>query len=100
MRYRRKAIEVDAIQWTGENLAEIGEWVKPATVHRTSIHGLIEVIDGSRGLVVRLWGNDWLIRHGGGTLSSVDADAFAVAYEPADSPPYTTTSGSLPRGAT
>ena len=33
MRYRKKPVEIEAVQWTGENLEEIEEFAKGALVH-------------------------------------------------------------------
>ena len=37
MRYRKKPVEIEAVQWTGENLEEIEEFAKGALVHRLSL---------------------------------------------------------------
>jgi hypothetical protein len=73
-RYRKKAIEVEAVQWTGENREEVEAFVAETPY----------TIDGA---TVRIWGataavGDWLIKTDTGRLESELPTVFETTYEP------------------
>jgi hypothetical protein len=79
MKYRRKPVVIDAVQWTGSNLEEINGLTFGSTVGSTDSDGLlIDTIDGR----LPLSSGDWIIRGITGRLYSCKPDVFAATYEP------------------
>jgi hypothetical protein len=79
--FRKKPVVIEAVEWNGNRLSEVPEWLSQA----------IEAMPGQVGSVVRVGDNihiptlegtmiaspgDWIIR-------GVKADIFAATYEPA-----------------
>lgn len=78
-RYRTRSVEVDAVQWTGSNVAELLAWAA-YNVTRQPGDGLS--ISTPAGTVwARL--NDWIIRDESGHFRCMTPAAFERAYEPA-----------------
>lgn len=82
MRFRKKPIEVEAIQWDGANANEVlGFVLTGASVRRKGLHELvIETLDGemtvSRG--------DWIIKGIKGEFYPCKPDIFAASYDPVE----------------
>lgn len=83
-RYRKRPVVIDAVQFTGTNLAEITEFIgeEPPTRH----HGL---------MIVTLEGElfaspgDWIIRGVQGEFYPCKPEIFDATYEPVyDGTPY------------
>jgi hypothetical protein len=93
-RFRKKPVEVDAVQWTGKNHAEIFELMSgsaPAIEHAPEswAHRCAEV--DRLGLTIpTLEGNmtanqgDWIIRGTKGEIYPCKPDIFAEIYEPVE----------------
>ena len=87
MRFKKKPVIIDAIQWTGDNLPELLEFGAP--VKRTSFN-LGELIvktleDGSKEQVQHIASiGDWIIRGTLGEYYACKPAAFADYYEPAE----------------
>ena len=88
MKYRRKPEIVEAVQWTGENLKEIGASLPHAKlrVHPFDRHdgtvGEVLLIDGE-GWCAEAIRREWVVRSREGV--TVEApDAFAEAFEPVE----------------
>lgn len=79
MRYRTRPVEVDAIQWTGDNLAEVFAWAG-YNVNRQPGDGIS--ITTPAGTV---WGRiqDWIVRDEAGYFKCVSPSVFDRTYEPA-----------------
>jgi len=80
-RYRKKPVEVEAVQWTGENVAEIGALTEPSVpkldpVTRTLYFGGDQFAKAG----------DFIVRDFDGALRGVTPRAFEATYEevPAD----------------
>lgn len=71
MKVRLKPVDVEVIQYTGDNDAEVAEFVG---------------MDAGDAVVVKeelkLENDDWVIQGAGGNFFSVTPDVFAVCYEP------------------
>lgn len=76
-RFRTKPVEVDAIQWTGDNLVEVMAWCGFNAKHQPD--GGLSILTNEGTLWVR-HGN-WVIRSRGDELRSCSPATFADAYE-------------------
>jgi len=82
-RYRKKPVEIEAVQWTGNNYVEVGSLVELSDWdgHSVSI--------GNDGLVIhtregdmRADPGDWVIRGVAGELYPCKPEIFEQTYEP------------------
>lgn len=81
MRYRKKPVEVESIQWTGENIHEIERFAmgslsiqyldEPPTIHINTIEGLLKASVG-----------DYIIKGIKGEFYPCKPDIFEQTYEP------------------
>ena len=80
-KFRKKVIELEAIQWTGENLLDVTDFVgDPANVM-----GQIQTLFiNSEDNVVTVVPNDWIIKGVKGEFYPCKPDIFAATYEPAE----------------
>lgn len=78
MKFRKKPVVIDAIQWTGDNIEEIGEFL-------TGVHwataGRNPVIPTREGDMTAS-PNDWIIKGVAGEFYPCKPDIFAATYEP------------------
>jgi hypothetical protein len=92
MRFRKKPVVIDAIQWTGDNLREIIEftgrhesakdWTWEHFEEVVRVGGLkIFTLEGSHKATV----GDWIIRGVKGELYPCKPDIFEQTYEPSPS---------------
>lgn len=95
MRYRKKAIVIDAVQWTGVNVADIRAFVADA-VGNTRWDGYVRV-DGHQpdgSALISIWNapegqwisaphGHWIIRGVAGEFYPCEPAIFAATYEPA-----------------
>jgi len=80
MKFRKKPVVIEAIQWTGDNVEEIGEFM-------TGVHWamagdrdpVIPTLEGDMKVSV----NDWIIRGVKGEYYPCKPDIFEATYEPA-----------------
>jgi hypothetical protein len=93
-RYRKLPVEIDAVQWTGDNFEEIrdfaaGEECPAQLVER----GWVVALDGGDLYLSTLEGvmtpavGDWIIRGVAGEYYSCKPDIFARTYESAERNP-------------
>jgi hypothetical protein len=82
-RYRKKPVEIEAIQWTGRNLGAI------LVLLDDSAQSEVATVDGTDDLAIpTLEGemiarpNDWIIRGVKGELYPCKPDIFEATYEP------------------
>lgn len=80
LRYRKKPVEVEAVQWTGSNLAAIQALTGPdrAWIFRD---GRLAVITLAERI---LSPGDWVLREADGGISACSEKTFASIYEPAE----------------
>lgn len=80
MKFRKKPVTVEAIQWTGYNIEEIGEFL--AGVHwATAGHdAVIPTREGDMAASP----NDWIIKGVAGEFYPCKPDIFGATYEPED----------------
>jgi hypothetical protein len=80
--FRRRPGLVEAVQWTGENIAEVAAFLAEDVRCRwRPIETATGVLDIS-GMSFRL--NDWIVHDEDGWLENFQADEFAATFEPAD----------------
>lgn len=82
MKYRHKPTEVEAIQWTGDNLSEI--FTLTGRVKRDNLPsgqiGIYSPLESSgyRSAVI----GDWIVKTPDGDVRPMKAEVFTAAYEP------------------
>jgi hypothetical protein len=88
MKYRKKPVVIEALQWTGENVNEVLEFVNRADIRITNhmrdgemkseihIHTLEGPMHASQG--------DWIIKGVRGEFYPCKPDIFEETYEPAE----------------
>jgi hypothetical protein len=79
MKYRKKPIEIEAVQWTGSNADEIEEFI--GQVWKAAPDRIR--INTPEGTMVATPG-DWIIRGVAGELYPCKPDIFEQTYEPVD----------------
>ena len=79
MKFRKKPVVIDAVQWTGGNYVSIENFLgsprKGSFTNNTSL--VIHTIDGD----VRAWPGDWIIRGVQGEFYPCKKDIFEQTYE-------------------
>lgn len=82
-RYRKRPIEVDAVQWTGENAAEVAAFLGLPADPNWPVAPTI-AIKTAHGDVAYVRPGDWIIPDSEpGTFYPVKPDVFDATYEPA-----------------
>jgi hypothetical protein len=83
VKYRKKPVEIDAVQWTGENLGAVLELLDKSTQDE------IARVDGTRDLeistlegVMTARPGDWIILGLEGELYPCKSSVFEATYEP------------------
>ena len=92
MKYRKKPIVIEALQWTGSNYAALREWGAPVTILPESnrpgrgealIIGTLE--DGPNCEAVHIADpQDWIIKGIKGEFYPCKPDIFTATYEPVE----------------
>lgn len=91
MRFRKKPVEIDAVQYTGENIVEVwesfdaGHVYGPGGTHSRDDDDRAAYIETLEG-VMRADPGDWIIRGVSGELYPCKPDIFAATYEPVEPP--------------
>jgi hypothetical protein len=90
-RWRKKPVEVSAIQWTGANLAEVQAFTGPGYFGAVPPEDrdedpdmTAEVYDKLHSTWVHVYDGQWIIRGVQGELYPCAEDVFAATYEPAE----------------
>ena len=85
VRYRKKPVVIEAMQWTGDNFAALDKWMGDGgdLTHRTfPADGRVE-IDTLEGVMTASL-NDWIIRGVSGEHYPCKPGIFEMTYELAD----------------
>lgn len=91
-RWRKRPVVVEAIQWTGANLAEVQQFAGsqfadvPPEDRAEDPERTAEVWDKLHGTWVGVHDGQWVIRGVRGEFYPCDAGVLAETYEPAGSP--------------
>ena len=87
MKFRKKPVVIEAIQWTGENYADVRAFAGAGSVHHTRSDGTdglrIETLEGVMAANV----GDWIIRGVKGEFYPCKPDIFAATYGAGDVEP-------------
>jgi hypothetical protein len=86
--YRQKVVDVEAIQWTGENELELiqftnnqFEWLDPDD--RTDDPDQdAAVFESLHSRWVGVYPTDWILKDSSGSLSKISNEKFEQTYEP------------------
>lgn len=78
MKYRKKSVVIEAVQFTGLNFNEIEEFVGGDYGKDASGHGVIATLEGA----MRVSDNDWIIKGVKGEFYPCKPDIFASTYDP------------------
>ena len=95
MKFRKKPVVIEAVQWTGENLREIIAFTDGPPITRSHHAGMMweqyEELVARDGLIIfTLEGQhvatpgDWIIKGVKGEFYPCKPDIFAATYEPAE----------------
>ena len=89
MKYRKKPIVIEAIQWTTDNLDEVKEFLGPTISSEIIITSIVCNTHDYLGIMIRtLEGHmtvapyDYIIRGVKGELYPCKPDIFEITYEP------------------
>ena len=86
-RWRKKPVEIEAVQFTGHNYDRIASWMGAAATTMTSPDGTldlhIETLEGT----LHVSPDDWVIRGVQGEFYPCKPDIFEQTYEPAEPHP-------------
>ena len=79
MKFRKKPVEIEAIQWTGKNAAEILVFMSAPQLEDDFLTSeiKIETLEGT----MTASKNDWIIRGFKGEIYPVKPDIFDMTYE-------------------
>ena len=78
MRYRKKPVIIEAVQWTGENLMEIREFAHPKVRFQNSL--FVDTLEGRMKADV----GDYIIKGVAGEFYPCKPDIFLATYEPVE----------------
>lgn len=81
MRFRKKPVVIEALQFTGRNHDEIAVFCQP---HQVKVGGnftlIIPTLEGDHTAIV----DDWIVKGIKGEVCPVKPDIFEATYEPVD----------------
>ena len=83
MKFRKKPIVIEAVQWTGDNVGEIAEFCPRADIglgNNTVLYLIIPTLEGDHRANV----GDWIIRGVKGEFYPCKPDIFEMTYETAN----------------
>jgi hypothetical protein len=82
MKYRKKPVVVEAVQWTGKNMVEVFAFVGTAEICNDFLENFIEIptLEGT----MRANENDWIIKGVKGEFYPCKPEIFELTYYPVD----------------
>lgn len=82
MKYRKKPVVIEAMQWTGDNINDIWEWVGAGAIYGPTEANpdWLRIITMEGEMRADLY--DWIIRGVKGELYPCKPDIFDATYEP------------------
>jgi len=78
MKFCKKPITIDAVQWTGNNIEEIGEFLAGVHWATAGRNAVIPTREGDMAASP----NDWIIKGVAGEFYPCKPDIFAATYDP------------------
>ena len=82
MKFRKRPVEIEAVQWDGDNTQEIMKWAGGSivTIQASTPDNLtIETVEGD--MRANKW--DWIIKGVKGEFYPCKLDIFSATYDPA-----------------
>jgi hypothetical protein len=79
MKFRKKPVVIEAVQFTEENYQEVKDFC-PALVYIDTMNGYIKTLEG----VMQASEGDWIIKGVNGEFYPCKPDIFQKTYEPAE----------------
>lgn len=80
-KFRKKPVEIEAVEWTGENIREMGSFMDHRNFSYDHRYGLrIHTLEGTHDATV----SDMIIKGVKGEFYPCKADIFALTYDPVD----------------
>ena len=79
-KYKKKAVVIEAVQWTGDNLSEILEFTNHLGIQVQDNELYIETLEGR----MHASENDWIIKGVHGEFYPCKPDIFEETYEEAE----------------
>lgn len=81
MKFKKKPVVIEAIQWTGENVNEILDFMKWKNADHDEKHGLvIHTLEGNHNATT----GDWIIKGVAGEFYPCKPDIFLATYDKAE----------------
>lgn len=80
MKYRKKPVEIEAVQWNGDNLKEVLEFSKDAYLGKDDRTLFIETLEGDMKASI----GDYIIKGVNGEFYPCKPDIFEKTYDKAD----------------
>lgn len=87
MKFRKKPVEIDAIQWDGSNLDEVLQWCEGTAKYEPMSSGnnliVIETLESSKDANTRRAASigDWIIKGVKGEFYPCKPDVFKLLYD-------------------
>lgn len=79
MKFRKKPVVVEAVQWTGQAIEGLPEWCGDVSHITLPVHHVnINTLEGTMSCHL----NDWIIRGVKGEIYPCKPDIFEMTYEP------------------
>ena len=82
MRFRKKSVEVEAMEWTGSLTGEFRDWLGATDWRHTFRDDALHIVTLEGEMTARP--GDWIIRGVGGEFYPCKPDIFAATYEPVE----------------
>ena len=77
--YRKKPVVIEAVQWTGENLKQVLDFMNWRNANHDDVNGLfIHTLEGNHHASI----GDYIIKGVNGEFYPCKPDIFAKTYEP------------------
>lgn len=83
MKFRKKPVVIDAVQWDGENIKQVMDFMAWRNAEHDERHGLsIRTLEGTHHAAI----GDYIIKGVQGEFYPCKPDVFALTYEPVGQP--------------
>jgi hypothetical protein len=77
MKYRKKPVVIDAVEWTGKNGRAVGTFLEHATWRAEGVRIVIETVEGE----VTASPGWWIVKDGDGEFCTCKSSVFEATYE-------------------
>lgn len=81
LRFRKKPVEIEAVEWTGDNVKEVMDFMAWRNASHDNQTGLnIRTLEGTHHATP----GDWIIKGVAGEFYPCKPDIFAMTYDPVE----------------